>query len=179
MTVDKLKVRAQAKKRKPTFKRSQTNQFAKLAKGGYRKPKGMGNKMRRTRRGHLRLPTVGYGSPREVKGLNREGFREIMVNNVSDLSKVNAKTDAVVISSTVGGKKKLEILAEIKKLKLIVANVKDIDATIKSLTKEKKVKKSKKEEKAAQAESKEEPSKEVTKDDSKKTTAKEETKKWT
>lgn len=141
-----LEARKQTKSRKPTFKRVQSNQFAKLRNKGnsWRKPKGMGNKVRRNRRGQASMPTVGYGSPKEVRGLNRAGYKEVIVSNLADLSKVDVKDSAVVISATVGAKKKLAILEEAKKLKLVVSNFKDIDAKIKELTKTKKAPKKEK-----------------------------------
>jgi len=138
-----LEVRSQIKSRKPTYKRVQANQFAKLKNKGasWRKPKGMGNKVRRGRRGQPSMPEVGFGSPKSIRGLNKDGFKEVIVSNVADLAKINTKEEVAVISRTVGSRKKVEILAEAKKLKLTVSNVKDVDETIKSLTKEKKVEK--------------------------------------
>lgn len=141
MAEDKLKIRKQLKKSKPSFKRSQTNQFAKFKKDGWRKPKGMGNKLRRGRRGHQKSPTLGYGSPRDVKGLNHKGQLEITVKSLKDLESITKKEEVVLISSTVGKKKRLEILAEVKKKGISVSNIKDVDAAIKSYTKEAKVKK--------------------------------------
>lgn len=148
MSQDKLlEARKQSKLRKPTFKRVQSNQFPKLRNQGntWRKPKGMGNKVRRQRRGQPKMPTVGYGAPKQIRGLNRLGLNEIIVSNVSDLSKIT-KTDTVVISSTVGAKKKITILEEVKKAKLNISYIYDIDAKIKELTKVKKVKTNKKSE---------------------------------
>ena len=105
-----LAVRKQVKSRKPTFRRSQVNQFAKLKNNdAWRKPKGMGNKIRRNRRGQPLMPTVGYGSPAKVRGLGFSGLNEVIVSNITDLSKVNAKEDIVVISRTMGAKKKLAV----------------------------------------------------------------------
>ena len=134
-----LKVRSQIKKRKPTYKRQQSNQFAKFKNDTkWRRPKGLGNKNRRNRRGHIGMVQVGFGSPKEVKGLNKAGFKEIIVKNIDGLKNIDVKKECVVIARTVGARKKIEILNEVKKLKLNVSNVKDIDTTIKSLTKTKK-----------------------------------------
>jgi large subunit ribosomal protein L32e len=126
--VDKklLEVRNTLKSKKPKFKRVQSNQFAKLRNkaDSWRKPKGMGNKVRRQRRGQAAMPKVGYGSPKEVRGLNREGLREVLVYNVSDLDKVNKKEEIVVIGSTVGSRKRSEIIKKAEELKLKIANVK-------------------------------------------------------
>ncbi len=133
-----LAVRKQIKSRKPSFRRSQVNQFAKLRNNdAWRKPKGMGNKIRRNRRGQPSMPTVGYGSPSEVRGLGPLGLKEVIVSNLNDLKNINVKEEIIVISRRVGSKKKLELLKEIKSKKLSVANVKNIDDAIKALTKEK------------------------------------------
>ncbi|MCA9495495.1 MAG: 50S ribosomal protein L32e [Nanoarchaeota archaeon] len=162
-----LKARAAVKSKKPTFKRGQTNQFAKFKNDPkWRKPKGMGNKVRRQRRGQAAMPKVGYGSPKMIKGLNKEGLKEILVYNAIELA--NIKTGEIAkIAGNVGGKKKLEILNKAKELKMGFANVKDIEKTIQSLTKVKKEDK-----KDSKKDSKKDTKKE-TKKDSKKETPKE------
>ncbi len=145
MVSDKLKTRTEVKKRKPTYKRVQSHQFAKLSETKWRRPKGMGNKVRRGRKGKPSMPEVGYGSPKEVRGFNKAGYEEVIVSNVADLANVG-KGQAAVISSTVGGRKKMAILTEAKAKKIVVSNVKDLDAALKALTKVKKEKKSEKKE---------------------------------
>lgn len=131
-----LDIRKQVKKRKPTYKRVQSNQFAKLREVKWRRPKGMGNKVRRGRRGQASMPEVGYGSPKAVRGLNRNGLKEVLVYKVSDLENIDTKTDAAVIAKTVGGRKRLDIIKAAKDKNIAIANVKDLDAQIKKLTKE-------------------------------------------
>lgn len=157
MAAEKLKVRKQIKSRKPTFKRSQTNQFAKFKGDSWRSPKGMGNKIRRGRKGHINKPTSGYGSPKEVRGLNHNGLREVLVANVSDLANVNAKEDVVVIKASVGKRKRLEILTQVKSKSLKLSSVKSVDELIKALTKAPK-KETKKEAPAKKASEKKAPS---------------------
>lgn len=139
MTKELLSVRKQTKSTKPTFKGRQAHQFAKLRnRDAWRRPRGMGNKVRRQRRGQGAMPSVGYGAPRAIRGTNRDGLREVIISNIADLAKIDTKSEVVVISRTVGGRKKIDILAEVKKLKLSVSNVKNIEDTVKSLTKVKK-----------------------------------------
>ncbi len=152
MAIEKLlKTRAAVKKRKPTYKRVQSHQFAKLSEVKWRKPKGMGNKVRRNRRGKPSMPQVGFGSPKAIKGYNKEGFKEVIVNNVSELKNVNTKTEVAMVGGNVGAKKKLEILAEAKKANIKVSNVKNVEEKIKSLTKTSKKVEPKKEEKKVEA----------------------------
>lgn len=137
-----LSVRKAVKSRKPTYRRQQVNQYAKFKRTtSWRRPKGYQSKMRIKGKGHHGMPEVGYGSPKAVKGLNKDGFLEVLVKNVADLKAVDKKSQVAVIGATVGGRKKLDILNEAKKLKIGVANVKDVDAKIKALTKAPKEKK--------------------------------------
>ncbi len=160
-----LETRKQIKKSKPNYKRAQSNQYAKLKnKSSWRRPKGKGNKDRRNRKGHVGMLKIGYKSPKSVRGLNKDGLREIIIRNISDLEKVN-KGDIAIISSKVGGKKKIDILKAAQSKKITVGNVKDITKALESLKKEKKVVK-KKEEPSKSKEEK--PKTEVKKEESEK-----------
>lgn len=141
MVEELLKVRSEIKKRKPTYKRQQSNQYAKFKnKDNWRRPKGLQSKVRLKRAGHQGMPEIGFKSPKLVRGLSREGLREVIVQNVTDLQNLNIKEEIAVLGRTVGSKKRLSILQEAKKLKIRFANIKDIDAKIKDLTKEPKKK---------------------------------------
>ncbi|NCC70429.1 hypothetical protein EOM09_02510 [bacterium] len=147
MTKEKLLAARNAiKRRKPTFKRVQSHQFAKFREVKWRRPKGKGNKIRRLRRGKPIRPEVGFKSPKSIRGFSKSGFKEVIVCNLNDLSKINSKEEIAILSSKLGGRKKLEFLKYSKENNIQIANFKDIDLAIKSLTKEKKekvVKKSK------------------------------------
>lgn len=136
MTKELLETRSLVKKRKPTYKRTQHNQFAKFKNDvKWRRPKGMGNKDRRNRKGHIGTLKVGYGSPSAIKGTNKQGLFEVMVNRVEDLDLIDSKTQIGVISATVGGRKKVEILKVAQTKKMSLANVKDIATSLKTLEK--------------------------------------------
>lgn len=68
------------------------------------------------------MPTVGYRSPKEMRYLHPSGFRELLVNNVNDLGKVNAEKEAVKIASAVGERKRSEILKKAEEMKIKVLN---------------------------------------------------------
>lgn len=128
---DKLEIRRSVKKRKPAYLRQQYGYFAKLSRSkSWRKPTGIHSKIRERRKGHRCMPEVGYGSPRVVRGLTREGFVEVLVSNFADLERIDVKKEVAVLSSGLGKRKKLEILKKAKDKKLKIANVKDIDAAI-------------------------------------------------
>lgn len=175
MAGELLKVRKQIKKRKPTFRRQQSNQFAKFKNDdAWRRPKGLQSKMRLKRKGHRKMPTIGFKSPKAVRGLNAAGLEEVIVLNVEGLNSIDKNTQIAVIGRTVGARKKIAILEAAKSAKLAIANVKDIDATIKKLTKAPKKAEKKVEKKTDKKADKKTESKKEVKAESKKEEAKEE-----
>lgn len=140
MAKELLAVRKQVKSRKPTFKRVQSNQFAKLRNDQkWRRPKGMGNKDRRNRRGHIGMLKVGYGSPKTIRGTNKNGFKEVLVSKVADLDSINSKEQIAVISSTVGTRKRADIQKAADSKKITIGNAKKIVEKPKSSEPTKKV----------------------------------------
>ncbi|MBU2639557.1 MAG: hypothetical protein KKG75_02495 [Nanoarchaeota archaeon] len=137
-------------KRKPSFIRQDTNKAKKL-KIAWRRPKGLHSKLRLSKKGHQKRPSQGYRAPRESR---KE--KAIMVYNLKDLE----NTKEVIVSSTVGKRKKIGILNKAKELGIKVLNIKDIDAYIKNIEEEFK---KKKEEKKSKKVKKEEKKKELEK----------------
>ena len=111
------------KKKKVSFKRQEGYRHAKL-KDSWRKPKGKHSKQRMHEKGRGRMPNPGYGAPLELKGLNKDGFEEVVVNNIKELEALNPKKQAALVGSTVGAKKKEALLARASELKIRVANAK-------------------------------------------------------
>ena len=114
-----LKQRNRKKRAKPKFMRQEYWKHPRLKKT-WRKPKGNTSKLRRHWRNHGQWVSAGHGSPAEVRGLNRQGFKEILVHNPADLESLNPQTEMGLIGRTVGRKKRLEIAkaAEQKGVKL-------------------------------------------------------------
>lgn len=65
---------------------------------------------------------TGYGSPKKVKGLLPNGKKPVIVHNVKDLEKINKDTEVVVIASSVGRKKRNEIVSKCRELGIDVWN---------------------------------------------------------
>ncbi len=76
-------------------------------------------------RGRPGLVKVGYGGPRDAKGLHPSGFTDNLVFNMSDLEKLDPKKDGVRFGHSVGTKKRKEIVAKAveKKFKIFNARV--------------------------------------------------------
>ncbi|MCK5474394.1 MAG: 50S ribosomal protein L32e [Candidatus Aenigmarchaeota archaeon] len=119
---DMLKLRADMKKRRPSFARSEgSSKNTRKTKDAWRKPKGRDNKLRRRVNGEG-VVSKGYSVPNAVRGLHACGLKDIIIENSTQLINLNPKTDAARISATVGTKKKIVLVAEAKKLKIKILN---------------------------------------------------------
>lgn len=118
-----LEIRKSMKARKPNFKIQNSNDPKKRFSGRWKRPKGLQSKIRERRKGNPRYIEPGYGSPAAVRGAAAEGVFPVLVRNISDLSKVG-ESQGIVISSTVGLRKKVEIAkaAVERNLKLLNVN---------------------------------------------------------
>jgi len=157
--MSKIEIRNKMKKKKPTFVRQDAHKKKRLAQN-WRKPRGIDSKLRLQLKGKGKIVKPGYKSPKEVRGMNREGLLEVLICNVQDLQKIKEGMIGIV-SSTVGARKKIEILKEAKKANIKLANCDDkfiekTEAAKKEKEEIKKKKEAKKAEKKKQAKAKEE-----------------------
>jgi large subunit ribosomal protein L32e len=96
------------------FKRSEQDRFKRL-KEKWKKPRGIHNKMRESKKGIK--PKIGYKKP-EKEEIPR-------VENINELKKLEVKE--VAVSSKVGKKKWLEIEKLCKEKKIKILNVRKFD----------------------------------------------------
>ena len=120
-----LKARKRAKQKKPDFVRSESWRYMKL-KESWRRPRGLDHKMRRKIKGWPPTVSVGYKGPKVARGLHPSGYKEVLVHNAKEISKVDPKTEAARIAHTVGKKKRVQIIAEAKKKKVFILNFKPV-----------------------------------------------------
>ncbi len=118
-----LQQRKLTKKHKPTFLRQDATRNKSLEKK-WRKPKGMHSKMRIHLRGRRKSPSPGYASPRAVRGLTRQGLREVYVTNAKNLEGFDSKTQIVVFGQ-IGLRKKMELIKICSDKKYPIAQIKD------------------------------------------------------
>ena len=118
-----LKVRARAKSKKPKFVRAESWKYDRFSVS-WRRPRGLDNKIRRKIKGWPAGVSVGYKGPKIARGLHPSGYREVLVYNAQDVSKLESTTQAARIAHTVGKRKRALIIAEAKKLNVKILNVK-------------------------------------------------------
>jgi large subunit ribosomal protein L32e len=124
-----LKTRKRIKKNKPDFVRSESWRYVKL-KESWRKPRGLDHKMRRKIKGWPPTVSVGYKGPKDARGLHPSGYREILVHNIEEISKVDPKSEAARIAHTVGKKKRVQIIAEAKKREVFILNFASVEELV-------------------------------------------------
>ncbi len=118
-----LRLRRRLKSRKPEFLRTLWWKFPKFKNDPkWRKPKGIDNPMRLKRKGYPPLAEVGYGSPAAVRGLHPTGLEPVRVSSPAELEALDPSRHLVVIASSVGLRKRMEILAKAREKGFKVAN---------------------------------------------------------
>jgi len=124
-----LELRKRAKKKKPNFVRHEGWRYKRLSEG-WRRPRGLDNRMRRKIKGWPPTVNVGYRGPKVARGLHPSGYKEVLVYNTNDLEEIDPKTQAIKIAHTVGKRKRAKILVEARKKKIIVLNVKEVKEVV-------------------------------------------------
>ena len=143
-----LEIRKDIKERKPVFIR-QDNPKRMKVNDKWRKPKGIHSKIRHKFKGRRKMPSPGYKSPAEVKGLHSSGLEMISIHSAGELKKINRDKEGVIVAKATGMKKRLEIFKKAKELNISILNL-NIDEQIKKIedfvsSKKKKVTETKKE----------------------------------
>lgn len=114
-------MRKMKKKRLPKFRRQEWSRFKRLGEK-WRKPRGRDSKMRVRERGKPSLVSIGYRSPRVARGVHPSGLAEVLVSGPRDLEGIDARKQAVRIASSVGGRKREQIIVKARELNLRVLN---------------------------------------------------------
>jgi large subunit ribosomal protein L32e len=104
----KLRLRSEAKRKKPDFKRQEWFRYKRLGEA-WRKPRGLHSKLRTNRKYRINQVRVGYKTTSDVRGLHSSGFKEVLVFNKSDLDGIDPKLEAARIGHSVGTRKRIEI----------------------------------------------------------------------
>ena len=116
-----LAARKKVAQKRPNFVRQESWRYDRLAEN-WRKPKGKDNKMRKQKSGMPAIVKVGYRGPRAARGLHPSGYRDNVIHNTAELSKLDPKNDAARIGHTVGKKKRIEIISKAVELGIKVLN---------------------------------------------------------
>ncbi len=110
------------KRKKPNFQRQNAHRKKKVKKKGWRKPRGVYSHQREKEKHYGKMPTVGYGQPKNIKNKHPSGYYEVLVSCLKDIEKINPKEQAIRIRSSVGKKKRAEIIKKAEELGIKILN---------------------------------------------------------
>ena len=117
-----LALRAEQKKKTPSFRRTEWFRYKRLSRSGWRAPHGMDSKQRRNYKYRSALVRGGHGKVAAARGLHPSGFRERMVQNTLDLESIDPETEAARVGRSVGGRKREQIYSRADELGIRVLN---------------------------------------------------------
>ncbi|MCC7553461.1 MAG: 50S ribosomal protein L32e [Methanobacteriaceae archaeon] len=103
------------------FKRQEYSRYKKLGIK-WRRPRGKTSKMRRYEAGKPDMPSIGYRTPKENRGLHPSGFKDVLVHNMKELEDMDPSTEAGRISASIGKRKKELMLKKALNLGIKILN---------------------------------------------------------
>ncbi|MBW3013742.1 50S ribosomal protein L32e [Candidatus Woesearchaeota archaeon] len=119
-----LEQRKKTKAKKPSFIYQDAHKKIALPKK-WRRPRGLHSKIRLNKRGYRRKIQIGWKSPVLVRGLHPSGYAPVLISNVSDVALLDKNQHGIILSSTLGAKKKAQVIEEAGKKGITILNIKD------------------------------------------------------
>ncbi|MFW9989155.1 MAG: 50S ribosomal protein L32e [Candidatus Odinarchaeota archaeon] len=104
-----LELRKKISKKRPSFRRVESWRY-KRVKDSWRKARGIDSKTRKKKKSGVKSPSVGYRSPKKVRGLHPSGYIEVRITTIQDLENLNKNKHAIKISSKLGSKKRISLI---------------------------------------------------------------------
>jgi len=110
-------------KKKPEFLRHLWWKFKKFQNNlKWKKPRGKDNPMRLKLKGYPPVVSVGYRTPKIIRGLHPTGLKPVVIHNIKELENLDPTKVIVYVASTISLKKRVEIIAKARELGFKVAN---------------------------------------------------------
>lgn len=117
-----LRLRLKMNRMRVRFRRLNTLKLKRVDEERWRRPRGIDNKIKWSRKGYPPLVRIGYRNPKTVRGLHPSGLVEVLVRRPQDLDGLDPRKHCVRIAHTVGSKKRLQIIEKAKSMGLRVLN---------------------------------------------------------
>jgi large subunit ribosomal protein L32e len=117
-----MRLKLKMKQKKPDFKRQDWFRFKRIGTS-WRRPKGLHSGMRKQLKHRPAIVKIGYRSPALVRGLHPSGLEDVLIHNVKELEALNPETQGARVASTVGKRKRIEIVKKAKELGIKIFNI--------------------------------------------------------
>ncbi|MEE9377957.1 MAG: 50S ribosomal protein L32e [Candidatus Lokiarchaeia archaeon] len=104
-----MELRKKINKTRPSFRRVESWRY-KRVKDSWRKARGIDSKTRKKKKSGVKSPSVGYRSPKKVRGLHPSGYIEARITTIQDLSNLNKNKHVIKISGKLGAKKRFILI---------------------------------------------------------------------
>jgi len=108
-------------RKKPKFLRQGSKYLVRIKKK-WRKPRGRDSKLRQKEKSKGAWVNIGYRSPKKLRGLHPSGFKEMLIQNLNDVQKIDSKKQAGRIAHTIGKRKRQLILEKAKEMNIKILN---------------------------------------------------------
>lgn len=132
-----IRLRSWIKKKKPDFKQDGYREKKRVRNNDrWRRPVGSQSKMRLGKKGQPLKRKSGFSSPRKVRGTLKNGLKPLLIYNSSQLEDFDNEHCSAVIASSVGMKKRVEIVKKAIKNKIDIHNIKNAEAYLKKVEEE-------------------------------------------
>lgn len=117
-----LEIRKNMKKKKPSFRRVESWRYVRV-KDSWRKARGIDSQTRMKTKSGVKSPSIGYRTPKKIRGLHPSGYEEVRVEMLSDLQNLNPQKHALKISRRLGAKKRIELIDYAQKRNFKILNI--------------------------------------------------------
>jgi large subunit ribosomal protein L32e len=108
---------------RPRFTRQASYRYYRIGRdGAWRKPRGLQSKQRRHYGYRSTIVSIGFRTPRLVRGRTPTGFRPIVVRTVGEIGRIDPAQEAAIIARTIGTQKRLVLEEAARKRGIHVLN---------------------------------------------------------
>jgi large subunit ribosomal protein L32e len=108
---------------RPLFVRQAAHRYWRIGRdGAWRKPRGLQSKQRRHYGYRPTIVSIGFRSPRLVRGRTPTGFRPVLVRTVDEIGRIDPVQEAAIIARTIGTQKRLVLEEAARKRGVHVLN---------------------------------------------------------
>lgn len=115
------KIRENLKHKRPSFRRIESWRYDRVKKS-WRRARGIDSKTREKKGGWPISPSIGFRSPKKIRGQTSSGKEEVLIHSVADLSLLDSSHQVGRIGRTIGRRKKEKIIVEAELLNIRILN---------------------------------------------------------